>query len=54
MVAGRAIDEEGIIRILAKGRDAIDFEYVQKWLSGFSKIPEHESILARFNRLLKE
>ena len=54
MVAGRAIDEEDIVSILAKNRDALDFEYLEKWLSEFGKIPEHEDILARFNRLFKK
>ena len=46
MVAGRAIDEEDIISILAKNRDAIDFEYIDKWLSEFGMIPEHEDEIA--------
>jgi hypothetical protein len=37
--------------ILAKNKDALDFEYIEKWLSEFGKIAEHEGILARFNRL---
>jgi len=54
MVAGRAIDEEDVKSILAKNKDAIDFEYVNKWLSEFGKIAEHEGMLARFNRLLRK
>ena len=54
MVAGRAIDEEDVKSILAKNKDAIDFEYVNKWLSEFGKIAEHEGILERFNSLLKK
>ena len=54
MVAGRAIDEEDVKSILAKNEDAIDFEYVNKWLSEFGKIAEHEDILERFNSLLKK
>jgi predicted nucleotidyltransferase len=53
MVAGRAIDEEDIVSILAKNRDAIDFEYIEKWLSEFGKIAEHKGITEKFNRLLK-
>lgn len=53
MVAGRAIDEEDVKSILAKNKNAIDFEYVNKWLSEFGKIAEHEGILERFNCLLK-
>ena len=53
MVAGRAIDAEDVKSILAKNKDAIDFEYVNKWLSEFGKIAEHEGMLARFNSLLK-
>jgi predicted nucleotidyltransferase len=52
MVAGRAIDEEDVKAILAKNRGAIDLEYVEKWLSEFGKIAEHEGISARFGRLL--
>ena len=54
MVAGRAIDEEDVKSILAKNKDAIDFEYVNTWLSEFGKIAEHEGILERFNSLLKK
>jgi len=54
MVAGRAIDEEDVKSILAKNRDTINFVYIGKWLSEFSKIAEHEGILARFNTLLKK
>lgn len=54
MVAGRAIDAEDVKSILAKNKNAIDFEYVNKWLLEFSKIAEHEGMLARFNSLLKK
>ncbi len=54
MVAGRAIDEEDVKSILAKNSDTINFVYIDKWLSEFSKIAEHEGILARFNTLLKK
>jgi predicted nucleotidyltransferase len=53
MVAGRAIDEEDVQSILAKNKDAIDFKHIEKWLSEFGKIAEHEGILERFNGLLK-
>jgi len=53
MVAGRAIDAEDVKSILAKNKNAIDFEYVNKWLSEFGKIAEHEGISTRFNNLLK-
>lgn len=54
MVAGRAIDEEDIVSILAKNRDATDFKYIEQWLSEFGQIAEHEGILERFKGLLKE
>lgn len=54
MVAGRAVDEEDIKSILAKNKDIIDFEYIDKWLSEFGKIAEHEGILARWNTLLEK
>ena len=53
MVAGRAVDEEDVKSILAKNRDTINFVYIDKWLSEFGKIAEHEGIKARFNTLLK-
>ena len=53
MVAGRAIDEEDVKSILPKNKDTINFVYIDKWLSEFSKIAEHEGILVRFNSLLK-
>jgi len=54
MVAGRAIDEEDVKSILAKNKNAIDLEYINKWLSEFDKIAEHEGILEGFNNLLKK
>jgi len=54
MVAGRAIDEEDVKSILAKNENAVDIEYVNKWLSEFGKIAEHEGILERFNSVLKK
>lgn len=54
MVAGRAVDEEDIKSILAKNKDIIDFEYIDKWLSEFGKIAEQEGILARWNTLLEK
>jgi len=54
MVAGRAIDAEDVKSILVKNKDAIDFKYVNKWLSEFSKIQEHEGILERFDSVLKK
>lgn len=54
MVAGRAIDEEDVKSILAKNRDTIDLDYIEKWLSEFAKIAEHERISAKFNDLLRE
>ena len=54
MVAGRAIDEEDVKSILAKNKDAVDFEYINKWLSEFGKLAEHGGILERFKDLLRE
>ncbi len=54
LLYGRPRLTRDIVIILAKNRDAIDFEYIDKWLSEFGKIPEHEDILARFNRLFKK
>jgi len=54
MVAGRAIDAEDVKSILAKNKDAIDFKYIEKWLSEFGKIAEYKGILERFNNLLKK
>lgn len=52
MVAGRAIDEEDVKAILAKNKGAMDLTHIEKWLSEFDKISEHEGIAARFGRLL--
>ncbi|OHB79035.1 MAG: hypothetical protein A2Z25_12255 [Planctomycetes bacterium RBG_16_55_9] len=54
MVAGRAIDQEDVVSILAKNRETIDLKYIENWLSEFGKIAEHEGILERFNRMLKK
>ena len=54
MVAGRAIDEEDVKSILTKNRYTIDFDYINKWLREFTKLPEHKGISARFDSLLKE
>ena len=53
MVAARAVDEEDVKNILIKNKDSIDFEYINRWLSEFSKISEHKGILEKFNSLLK-
>lgn len=47
------VDEEDVKSMLAKNREAIDLKYIDKWLSEFGKIAEHEGIKARFNTLLK-
>lgn len=54
MVAGRAIDVEDVKSILAKNENAVNLEYVNKWLSEFGRIQEHEGILERFDSLLKK
>jgi len=54
MVAGRAVDLEDVESILIKNKDSIDFEYIKGWLSEFSNLSEHEGILEKFNRLLKQ
>ena len=53
MVAGRAIDEEDVKSMLVKNADTLDLEYIEKWLSEFAKIAEHEKISARFYDLLR-
>lgn len=54
MVAARAIDIEDVKNMLIKNKDSIDFEYIRRWLLQFSKIPEHEEILEKFDSLLKQ
>lgn len=54
MVAGRAIDEEDVKSILARNSDTIDFAYVEKWLSEFGKLAEHEDISVRFDGLRRK
>ena len=53
MVAGRAVDEEDVRSILIKHKGEIDFRYIDRWFSEFSKISEHDGISARFSQLLK-
>ncbi|MFH1776172.1 MAG: nucleotidyl transferase AbiEii/AbiGii toxin family protein [Candidatus Omnitrophota bacterium] len=53
MFAGRAIDTEDVKNILIKNRNKINLKYIRKWLLEFSKIPEQEKVLIRFNNLLK-
>jgi predicted nucleotidyltransferase len=54
MVAGRAIDEEDIKSILTKNKKSLDVKYIQKWLSDFAEMSDHQGILKRFKKLLKE
>lgn len=54
MIAGRAIDEEDVMSILAKNKISVDLKYIKKWLSEFSRISEYKQILERFNKLLKK
>jgi len=54
MISARAVDEEDVRNILIKSRNSIDLKYIRRWLSKFSKIPEHKGILERFNSLLKQ
>jgi len=54
MVAARAVDEEDVKNVFIKNKNSINLEYVSKWLSEFSKIPEHKEILEKFNSLLKQ
>jgi predicted nucleotidyltransferase len=54
MVAARAIDEEDVTSILIKHKSEIDFKYIDRWLSEFGKISEHEDIRSRFGSLLEQ
>jgi len=54
MLASRAVDAEDVKNILIKNKASIDLKYIRRWLSKFSKIPEHQRILANFNNLLKQ
>ena len=54
MVSARAIDEEDVKSMLIKNEGSVDLEYVMKWLTEFSKIPEYSEILEKFNRLSSE
>ena len=53
MIAGRAVDIEDVKNILIKNKNSIDFEYIERWLAEFGKIPEHQEILEKFHSLLK-
>ena len=52
MLAARAIDLEDVRNILAKSKQRIDLAYINRWLSEFSSLPEHERIGEDFERLL--
>lgn len=54
MFAARAVDIEDVKNILLKNMNSIDIEYVRKWLSQFSSIPEHKEALEKFNNLLQQ
>jgi hypothetical protein len=53
MVAGRCVEEEDLRSILVKNKNLIAPKHVNKSLSQFRKICDHEAILERFYRLLK-
>lgn len=54
MIAGRAVDEEDVVSILARNRGSIDLKYIENWLGKFAGIVEHEEVLSRFRNLLGE
>lgn len=54
MIAGRAVDEQDVNNILIKKEGELDLGYIARWLSEFSKIPEHESVSERFSRIKKQ
>jgi predicted nucleotidyltransferase len=51
MFAARAVDLEDVRHILAKGKQRIDYAYINRWLSEFSRLPEYERIREDFERL---
>jgi predicted nucleotidyltransferase len=53
MIAGRSVDLEDIKSIIKKQAQAIDYDYVHKWLAEFAKIDEYKQILNRFETLKK-
>ena len=54
MIAARAVDEEDVKNILIKNKNSIDFKYIKRWLSEFSKLSEHKGMLGKFDSLLKQ
>ncbi len=54
MVAGRAVDLEDVRSMLIKNRSSVDFEYIERWLAEFNKIPEYSDILEKFDHLSSE
>jgi predicted nucleotidyltransferase len=54
MVAGRAIDEEDVKSVVSKNRKSLNVKYIRKWLSEFAEMPDHQEILKKFEKLLKE
>jgi predicted nucleotidyltransferase len=54
MIAARAIDLEDVRHMLSRNRGRMDYDYMRRWLSEFSGLPEHEQILKNFEHLLNE
>jgi predicted nucleotidyltransferase len=55
VLAGRAVDLEDVKNILVKiSAKKLDVRYIKKWLGEFQKIPGAVSLVALFNKLLKE
>jgi hypothetical protein len=53
MIAARAIDLEDVRHILARSKQGLDLAYINRWLSEFSSLPEHERIREDFERLVQ-
>ncbi len=54
MVAGRPIDIEDVRHLIAKNRKKLDLPYLRQWLAEFGALPEHATILADFEELLRQ
>ncbi len=52
LVAGRAVDIEDVKSILAKQGDAVNIEYIRKWLREFEAMPECAGVIGRFEGLI--
>lgn len=52
VLAGRAVDMDDVLSILAKQGGAVDIMYIRKWLGEFGVMAEYAGVLKRFDEIL--